>query len=248
MKRLAAGLMTLAVIFITSPALASDGSKGETHVGTGGGPDGISTVIDSHVDRGRPDSDSGARGPDDPNALPALPCFGADPNGLGPACPATPGAPATPTLSDALLRDLVPWPTATIVFTPGDLRGLVGLKMGMYATGALTVGVGVIDPTTGTSVSGTGRAVAWEWHPADETQPSLAIRTSSPGTAQDPAAFHAWPTRGIKAVTVIAFWEADLLVTYPDGTTEARHVGPVPITSTRPFHFFEVQALITDAE
>jgi len=245
-KALVSVVMGVCLACVPAVAWAADSGRPNPHVETGGGPDGIGTFIDGHGRADKPGSNSAPR-PTDPYEIPPLPCFGLAPWGPGP-CPTTPAAPPAPTLTDTQLRDLVPWPTATIVFTPGDRRGLVGLRMGMYATGSGTVGVAVVDPVTGTSVTGTGTALAWTWHPGDETEPSLAIAATTPGSPQAPSAHHAWPTRGIKPVAVVVSWEADLTVAYPEGTVEARHIGPVPVTSTRPFHLFEVQALISDSE
>src|SRR4051794_13539934 len=210
MKRfIFAALCMVGVMATPSRIEALDSGKAtpNPYVDTTGGPDGIGTFIDGHGRSDGPDSNPAPPRQTDPYALPPLPCFGAAPSGPGPACPPGPAAPPTPTLTDTQLRDLVPWPTASIVFTPGDLRGLVGLKMGMYATGPRAVGVAVVDPVTGTSVTGTGTALAWTWHPGDETEPSLTIEATTPGNPDAPSAHHAWPTRGIKPVSVVVSWE-----------------------------------------
>lgn len=151
-------------------------------------------------------------------------------------------------LTDQELTDLVPWPSATIVMTPGDARALVGLEMGLYATGDTDIAVTITTTTVNgpVTVTGTAQAIAWRWDPGDTIGDNGPATSTSPGSADQEATWHVWPVAGQRVITVTVTWSAELTVVYPGGVTEQRSLGAIEVTSNRAIQVWEAEAINTN--
>lgn len=151
-------------------------------------------------------------------------------------------------LTDQELADLVPWPTATIVLEPGDVRALVGAETGLYATGDTTINVTIATTTAAGQVvvTGSAQAVAWAWDAGDTLGANGPTSSATPGASGTPATWHVWPLAGDHVVTVTVTWTAQLTVVYPGGVTEQRNLGSIDVTSNRLVEVWEAEAVNTN--
>jgi hypothetical protein len=149
-------------------------------------------------------------------------------------CPrvSVPGAPTPPSV--AQVRDAVGIPDPTIATNPQP-KTLSGMRTDYWYTGPTERTVTVT--LNGFTVTATAHATSYRWQFGDGAEAT----TTQPGTAQQPAATHAYQHRGEKTITLTVTWTGTFTFTGPDGITGGGDLGAQDFTSTRPIVVEEVQ-------
>jgi hypothetical protein len=154
-------------------------------------------------------------------------------------CPIPPGPRSIPAARlAAAVHDQVSIAGPSIGVVP-SARALVGVPIGLFATGPLIADVVVrID---GAVARGTATAIAWSW----EADHQYVASSRVSGSARQPALKYIWSTSGTRAFRVVVSWMAVVTVTYPDGTTEDRDLPDFDLDATRRLTVEQMQAQIT---
>jgi hypothetical protein len=132
------------------------------------------------------------------------------------------------------VRDAVGIPDPTIATNPQP-KTLSGMRTDYWYTGPTERTVTVT--LNGFTVTATAHATSYRWQFGDGAEAT----TTQPGTAQRPAATHAYQHRGDKTITLTVTWTGTFTFTGPGGITGGGDLGAQDFTSSRPIVVEEVQ-------
>jgi hypothetical protein len=132
------------------------------------------------------------------------------------------------------VRDAVGIPNPVIATSPRT-ETLSGLRTDFWYDGPTERSVTVT--LNGFTVTATARATSFQWSFGD----GASTTTSTGGSADNPAAHHAYRDRGDKTVTLVVTWTGSYTFTGPGGATGGGDLGAQPFTTERVLGVHEVQ-------
>jgi hypothetical protein len=154
--------------------------------------------------------------------------------------------PAPPTPEEAW--QAVPIAEPSININPDGL-GATGIETWLWGSSADPVSVSVT--VRGYTVTGVASPTEWQWNMGSisgTSNPSPALRASTPGSSQAPAGRYTYETKGSYTITHEVTWSGTFTVTGWGLPALPLNAGIIVVESSRPYQVVEIRSVRLPAE